>query len=278
MSGTAKTWFITGASRGFGRIWTEAALARGDNVAATARAPETLAALREQYGSRILTLKLDVQDKGAVEAAVKRAHTHFGRLDVVVNNAGFGLMGMVEEASEKQVRDQFETNVFGALWVTQAVLPFLRKQGSGHIIQISSIGGVTSLPGFGIYNASKWALEGFSQALAQEVQDFGVKVTLVEPTGYSTEWSSASAERAIVLDAYSGLREKLAAAWTNFRQGQPEATAAAILALADAENPPLRVFFGAGLVERMKQEYDLRVDTWMRWSELSEAAMGSKPD
>ena len=276
MNNTPKTWFITGTSRGFGRIWTEAALARGDRVAATARNPEALAPLQEQYGEQILTLKLDVQDKAAVEVAVAQAHAHFGRLDVVVNNAGFGLMGMVEEVSEAQAREQFETNVFGALWVTQAALPFLREQGGGHIIQISSIGGVTSLPMFGIYNASKWALEGFSQALATEVQDFGIKITLVEPTGYSTDWSGASAKHAIALDAYAGLREKLAAGWANFRPSEPEATASAMLALADAEQPPLRVFFGEGLVDRMKHEYEQRVATWSEWSGLSEAAISGE--
>jgi NAD(P)-dependent dehydrogenase (short-subunit alcohol dehydrogenase family) len=276
MNSTPKTWFITGTSRGFGRIWTEAALARGDRVAATARNPETLASLKEQYGDQILALKLDVQDKAAVEAAVGQAHAHFGRLDVVLNNAGYGLLGMVEEASEAQVREQLETNVFGALWVTQAALPFLRAQRSGHIIQISSIGGVTSLPMFGIYNASKWALEGFSQALATEVRDFGIKITLVEPTAYATEWSGASADHATAMDAYAGLRGDLMANWADFNPGDPRATAEAMLTLADAEQPPLRVFFGDGLVEMMKHEYEERIATWSEWSGLSKAAINGE--
>jgi NAD(P)-dependent dehydrogenase (short-subunit alcohol dehydrogenase family) len=273
MTSIAKTWFITGTSRGFGRIWTEAALARGDRVAATARNPEALASLQDRFGEQVLVLQLDVQDRLAVQTAVAKAHAHFGRLDVVVNNAGFGLFGMVEEVSEQQAREQMETNFFGALWVTQAALPLLRAQGSGHIVQVSSIGGVTALPQLGIYNASKWALEGFSQALATEVQDFGIKVTLVEPTGYATEWGG-SATHADSVVAYNALRERLALGWGGYRQGHPDATAAALLALVDAENPPLRAFFGKGLLDMMQHEYAQRLETWSKWRELSDAAMG----
>ena len=188
----SKVWFITGTSKGFGRIWAEAALERGDRVAATARDAATLAPLTERYGDAVLALPLDVTDKAAVDAAVARAHEHFGRLDVVVNNAGYGLFGMIEEISEAQARAQIETNLFGALWVTQAALPILREQGSGHVVQVSSIGGVNAFPGIGLYHASKWGLEGFSQSLAQELAPFGVHVTLVEPTGYSTDWAGPS--------------------------------------------------------------------------------------
>lgn len=160
-----KVWFVTGASRGFGRIWVEAALERGDRVATTARQLESLQGLSEKYGESELALALDVTDKGAVEAAVQQAHERFGRLDVVINNAGYGLFGMIEEISETQARAQIETNLFGALWVTQAVLPIMREQRSGHIIQVSSIGGVHAFPGLGLYHASKWALEGFSTSL-----------------------------------------------------------------------------------------------------------------
>ena len=164
-----KVWFITGTSRGFGREWAIAALERGDKVAATARDTTSLDDLTAKYGDAILPLQLDVTDRAADFAAVKQAHEHFGRLDVVVNNAGYGQFGFVEEVSEQDARDQIETNVFGALWVTQAALPYLRAQGSGHIIQVSSIGGIVAFPNVGIYHASKWALEGFSQSLAQEV-------------------------------------------------------------------------------------------------------------
>src|ERR671921_1633957 len=179
-----KTWFITGASKGFGREWTEAALERGDKVAATARRLETLDALVDTYGDAVLPIQLDVTDKDADFDAVKRAAQHFGQLDVVVNNAGYGHFGMIEELTEGDVRSQLETNLFGALWVTQAALPIMREQGSGHIIQVSSIGGISAFPSVGAYHASKWALEGLSQSLSQEVKDFGIHVTLVEPGGF----------------------------------------------------------------------------------------------
>jgi len=184
-----KTWFITGTSRGFGREWAIADLDRGDQVAATARNLGTLDDLVTKYGDAILPIKLDVTDREAAFAAVRQAHERFGRLDVVVNNAGYGQFGMVEEISEAEIRAQLETNVLGALWVTQAALLFLREQGGGHIIQVSSIGGVSAFMNTGAYHASKWALEGFSQSLAQEVAGSGIKITLIEPTGYATDWS-----------------------------------------------------------------------------------------
>src|SRR5690242_1789539 len=205
----SKVWFITGTSKGFGRIWAEAALERGDRVAATARNVGTLDELVSRYGDKVLALQLDVTDKAAVDAAVKQTADHFGRLDVVVNNAGYGLFGMIEEVSEQDARDQLETNLFGALWVTQAALPILREQGAGHIIQVSSIGGVNAFPMVGLYHASKWGLEGMSQALAQEVAGFGIKVTLVEPTGFSTDWSGPSSVQSEQLPAYAEFREQV---------------------------------------------------------------------
>src|SRR5215207_9805203 len=203
-----KTWFITGASRGFGREWTIAALERGDRVAATARDVSTLDDLAQKYGDLLLPIELDVTDRAADFAAVARAHEHFGRLDVVVNNAGYGHFGMVEELSEDDVRAQVETNLFGALWVTQAALPFLRAQGSGRILQVSSIGGISAFPNVGMYHASKWALEGLSQSLAAEVAGFGIKVTLIEPAGYATDWSGSSARHTEPNPAYDGVRAK----------------------------------------------------------------------
>lgn len=190
---TEKIWFITGASRGFGRAWASAALERGDKVAATARDTASLDDLAGKFGDALLPLRLDVTDREADFAAVAQAHKHFGRLDVVVNNAGYGHFGFVEELSEQDARDQLETNVFGALWITQAALPYLREQRGGHIIQVSSIGGITAFPLVGMYHASKWALEGLSQALAQEVAPFGVHVTLIEPGGFDTDWAGPSA-------------------------------------------------------------------------------------
>src|ERR1700722_11043375 len=206
---TTKTWFITGTSRGFGREWTVAALERGDRVAATARDTGTLKDLVAKYGDLLLPLALDVTQRPACFAAVQRAHSAFGRIDVVVNNAGYGLFGMIEEISEKEARAQLETNVFGALWVTQAALPILRAQKSGHILQVSSIGGIVAFPMLGLYHASKWALEGFSQSLAGEVADFGIRVTLIEPGGYDTDWAGSSAVRAAELPAYAEVKKKI---------------------------------------------------------------------
>src|ERR1700688_1014399 len=160
----SKVWFITGTSKGFGRVWAEAALARGDRVAATARRVDTLAPLIERYGNQVAAIALDVTDKAAVDTAMHQAHANFGRLDVVVNNAGYGLFATIEEVSEAEARAQIETNLFGALWVTQAALPIMRAQGSGHIIQVSSIGGGKHVPPAGLYSAPKRGLKGFSQA------------------------------------------------------------------------------------------------------------------
>jgi NAD(P)-dependent dehydrogenase (short-subunit alcohol dehydrogenase family) len=270
----SKTWFITGTSKGFGRIWAEAALARGDRVVATARDAATLADLAERHGDLVLPLQLDVTDKAAVDAAVAQAHTHFGRLDVVVNNAGYGLFGTIEEVSERQARDQLETNLFGALWVTKAALPILREQGGGHIIQVSSIGGVNAFPTVGLYHASKWGLEGFSQALAQEVADFGIKVTIVEPTGFATDWAGPSGVRAERLPAYEAVWERRSAQRAAARPGDPEATGPAILELVDADEPPLRIFFGDGPLAMIKAEYAKRIAEWEAWDDLAVRAHG----
>jgi NAD(P)-dependent dehydrogenase (short-subunit alcohol dehydrogenase family) len=269
----SKTWFITGTSRGFGRVWTEAALERGDRVAATARRVEVLDDLVERFGDRLLALPLDVTDRSAVDAALAAAHERFGRLDVVVNNAGYGLFGAVEEVSEQQARAQLETNFFGALWVTKAALPILREQGSGHILQVSSIGGVNAWPNVGLYHASKWALEGMSQALAAEVSRFGVKVTLVEPTGYTTDWRDASAVRADPIAAYDFLREGPASP-SGANRGDPDATAPVILELVDLDDPPLRLFLGDGPLDVIRAEYARRLAAWEEWADLSVRAHG----
>ncbi|WP_167106492.1 SDR family oxidoreductase [Mycobacterium sp. DL592] len=271
-----KVWFITGTSRGFGREWTIAALERGDKVAATARNTDTLADLVDKYGDAILPIALDVTDRDADFAAVKAAHDHFGRLDIVVNNAGYGHFGFVEELSEADARDQIETNVFGALWVTQAALPFLRAQRSGHIIQVSSIGGITAFPLVGIYHASKWALEGFSQSLAQEVAPFGIHVTLIEPGGFDTDWSGPSSKRSEPLPDYAELHLQVAEAraqrWA--KPGNPQASAAALLKVVDAENPPLRVFFGESPLQVARADYESRLANWEQWQSVAVEAQG----
>jgi NAD(P)-dependent dehydrogenase (short-subunit alcohol dehydrogenase family) len=268
-----KVWFITGTSRGFGRIWAEAALERGDKVAATARDKASLAALTEKYGDRVLAIALDVTDRGACFSAVAAAAARFGRLDVVINNAGYGQFGAIEELSEKEARDQIETNVFGALWVTQAALPIMRAQHSGHILQVSSIGGVTSFPGVGIYHASKWALEGLSESLAQEVGPFGIRVTLIEPAGYDTDWAGSSALRAQPIAAYDEMRAQPRP--TSAKRGKPEATAEAILTIVDAAEPPLRLFLGTLPLPLIKERYQQRLATWEQWKEVADAAQGN---
>ena len=269
-----KVWFITGTSRGFGRVWAEAALARGDRVAATARDVKTLAPLTERYGERVAPIALDVNDKAKVGAAINQAHAAFGRLDVVVNNAGYGLFGAIEEISEAEARAQIETNLFGALWVTQAALPIMRAQGSGHLIQVSSIGGVNAFPTIGLYHASKWGLEGFSQSLAAEVARFGIKVTLVEPGGYATDWGGSSAVHAAQMAAYDGARAAIAAVRSNNVPGDPDATGAAILKVVDAKDPPLRIFFGSGGLPLTRAEYAGRIQTWEKWHDVSVEAQG----
>jgi NAD(P)-dependent dehydrogenase (short-subunit alcohol dehydrogenase family) len=275
---SARTWFITGSSRGFGREWAIAALERGDSVAATARDTGSLDDLVERFGDRILPLKLDVTDRAAVFDAVETAHRRFGRLDFVVNNAGYGQFGLIEEISEAEARAQFETNVFGALWVTQAALPILREQGSGHILQVSSIGGISAFPNIGIYNASKWALEAFSQSLAQEVAGFGVKVTLIEPGGYSTDWGGSSAKHAAPLAAYDEFREQAAEARKARigTPGDPVATREAVLKVVDAEHPPLRIFFGDGPLRTATADYESRLAEWREWEPVSIEAHGKK--
>ncbi|MCW1957568.1 MAG: SDR family NAD(P)-dependent oxidoreductase [Mycobacterium sp.] len=266
---------MTGASRGLGRQWAVAALDRGDRVAATARDISALADLRESYGDAVEPIELDVTDRQACFAAVRAAHDRFGRLDVVVNNAGYGQYGFVEELSEADARTQMDTNFFGALWITQAALPYLRAQRSGHIIQVSSIGGVLAFPNLGIYHASKWALEGMSQSLAGEVEPFGVRVTLVEPGGFDTEWITA-APHSEPLAAYDFQRTAFESARVERRAdlGRPEATRSAILAIVDAQDPPHRVFLGRHVFDWARTEYADRLAEWERWQPLADAAHG----
>src|SRR4051812_40934102 len=275
---TSKNWFITGTSRGFGREWAIAALERGDRVAATARDIGSLDDLVQKYGDAILPIALDVNDREADFAAVAEAHAKFGRLDIVVNNAGYGHFGFIEEVTEDEARAQLETNLFGALWVTQAALPFLREQGSGHIIQVSSIGGISAFPIVGLYHASKWALEGFSQALAGEVAGFGIKVTLVEPGGFATDWAGDSAKRSESLPAYAEARESIErnrqARIGSTGPGDPAASAAALLRVVDAEEPPLRTFFGVAPLDIAKADYARRIETWEQWNDVAKLAQG----
>jgi NAD(P)-dependent dehydrogenase (short-subunit alcohol dehydrogenase family) len=267
----SKIWFVTGSSRGFGRHFVEAALERGDKVVATARQAQSLADLVAAHGERILPLSLDVTDRAAAIAAVQRAHEHFGRIDVVVNNAGYGLYGMVEEFKEQEIRAQFETNVFGALWVTQAVLPYLRAQGSGHIIMLSSVLGIAAFPTTGGYTASKAALEGLSESLAQELAPFGVKVTIVEPSIFDTGFAASSAQ-AEPMPAYAPVRDAVNAQFAGLPQGDASGVGAALLNVVDAEQPPLRLFFGTLPMHVVPPLYAQRLKTWEQWAGVAAQA------
>jgi len=270
----SKTIFITGASRGFGKIWAEAFLKRGDQVAATARNVDSLKDLVAKYGKSILPIQLDVNNRADCFAAVKKATAHFGKIDVLINNAGYGLVGAIEEASEKEARDQIETNVFGVLWTTQAVLPVMRKQKSGHIIQVSSVLGVATLPVLGIYNASKFAVEGLSETLATEVKGFGIHVTIIEPNGYATDWFGSSATRSAVMEEYEPVKQAFQAGLSDDAFGVPEATVDAVLKLVDSSTPPLRLFLGKVALPWVKQVFQDRLATWEEWQEVATAAHG----
>jgi len=269
----SKVWFITGASRGFGRVWAEAALQRGDKVAATARTLADVADLTERFGDSVLPLALDVTDVDQVRQAVAQAHAHFGRLDVVLNNAGYSLVGTVEEAGEADVRAEFDTNYFGTLRVIQAALPLLRQQGSGHILGVSSTVGLVAFPIIGSYCASKWAFEALHESLAQEVKAFGIKVTLIEPGAYATEFGK-SAKRVDGMEAYADLRKQVMANLMNIERGNPQATAEAVLQIVDTEDPPLRFFLGNQNLPQVRAVYADRLATWEAWEAVSNAAQG----
>lgn len=270
----SKTWFITGASRGFGRAWTTAALERGDRVAATARDIGALADLVDRFGAAILPVQLDVDDRAADIAAVQVAHRHFGRLDVVVNNAGYGHFGAVEEVSEHEARAQMETNFFGALWITQAAVPLLREQGGGHIVQVSSIGGVLAFPNLGLYNASKWALEGLTEALAAEVSAFGIKTTLIEPSGFETDWAGSSAVRSQPNPVYQPLRDYMAATFGGAGEAAPTAqdSVAALFQVVDAAEPPARLLLASRGYDLVLATHEQRIAGWQAWEKVSRSA------
>ena len=270
----SKTIFITGASRGFGKIWTEAFLKRGDKVAATVRDLNALKDLAKQYKDTLLPIKLDVTNREDCFAAVKKAQEHFGTIDVLINNAGYGLFGTIEETSEQEARNLIETNVFGLLWITKAAIPIMRQQGKGHIIQMSSLLGVNPLPLMGMYSASKFAMEALSETLAMEVKGFGIKVTIVEPNGYATDFTSVSAVHAQSMKEYDQLKAAVYAGFTDDIFGIPESTVKAICKLIDSPHPPLRLFLGKIALPMVKQTYQDRLATWEEWQDVAAEAHG----
>jgi NADP-dependent 3-hydroxy acid dehydrogenase YdfG len=270
-----KIWFITGSSRGFGRVWAEAALKRGDKVAATARKLASIADLKEKYGENVLTLELDVTDPEQVKTAVTQAHTHFGRLDIVLNNAGYALVGTIEEASADEVRALYETNIIGPLAVIKAALPLLRKQGGGHILGTSSNLGHITYPVIGYYCSSKWAFEAIHESLATEVRPFGIKVTIIEPGAYATEFGSQeSLKFSTGLDIYADLKEGFFGQLATLEKGDPNATPTALFRIVDSDNPPLRFHLGSHNLPDVRAAYAARLATWEAWDAVSSAAQG----
>lgn len=269
---TARVWFITGASSGLGYEFTKKALELGDKVVGVARNIEKLNELQSQFEGRLLPLRLDVTKRSDVFATVEEAIKHFGQIDIVINNAGNMILGMIEEFKEEEVRSQMETNFFGAVWVCQAVMPYLRGQGSGHIIQISSIGGLITGPMSGVYSASKFAFEGFSEALAQEAAHFGIKVTIVEPGGYWTNLYLKMGFTTLKLE-YDSLREELAKQnSTESVDSDPKLAAEAILKLVNSENPPLRLILGSVVYDLAIENAEKRIAIWKEWESVSRSA------
>lgn len=268
-----KTILITGASRGFGRIWTEAFLEQGYQVAASARNVESLNDLKERFGNTVLPIQLDVTNRAQSFEVVQTVKNHFGSIDVVINNAGLTIFGAVEEFSEEEAKAQFDTNFFGLLNVTQAVLPIMREQKRGHIIQVSSVLGLVTLPVLGLYNATKFAVEGLSETLASEVAGFGINLSIVEPNGYETDiWSGTSAKNQI--EVYAPIKRAFQESSSPDSYGKTEATKEAMLKLVEASKPPLRLLLGKVGHPFVKQVYEERMATWEEWKEISEAAHG----
>lgn len=265
-----KVWFITGASRGFGLSLSKELIRQGYSLVATARHVEKIS---ELAGEQVLTLSLDVTNKNQVRNALKQALDRFGRIDVVVNNAGFGYFGAIEESDEEAVRQLLETNFWGLSDVTRAVLPVFRKQGNGHFVNISSIAGLASSSALAYYNASKFAVEGFSQALAQEVGPLGIKVTLVEPGPFRTDWAGSSApERRIQIEDYEATAEAKLRQLRDIsgkQPGSPDLAAKAMIRAVEAENSPLHLLLGKGTIPRALQQMDSVRHDLEQWKDVS---------
>jgi NAD(P)-dependent dehydrogenase (short-subunit alcohol dehydrogenase family) len=265
-----KTWFVTGSGQGLGRAIVCAALERGDFVAASTRKLADVAGLADSYGDRVLPLALDVRDRAAAAPALAAAREKFGRIDVVVNNAGRGLACAVEEASEREVRDVIDTNLLGTLWVTQAALPIMRAQGAGHIVQITSGGGVISWPTNGVYQATKFGIDGMSESLAQEARHLGIKVTIVQVGHMETNLGRTVTSENPPLEAYA--QPRAAMSGVSGRKGNDRNDLAPkLLAVVDAPDPPLRVLLGRPL-DDIRAAYEQRLKTWAEWSRILDGA------
>ena len=270
MSG--KVWFVTGCATGFGRALAEAALARGDKVAVTDRSFDAVAPLAAQYPNGALALGLDVTRPDQVRAALHAAFERFGRIDVLVNNAGFAVQATVEEADMDRVRAMFDVNLYGTIDVIRAALPRLRAQGSGHIINFASVGGRVSGPFMALYCASKFAVEGLSEGLAAEIAQFGIKVSVVEPGAFATKFGTSALMPEKPMAEYDTMREGMQAMIANLAQGKPSDLAAALLELADAPNPPRQFIGGADAYVMIERSLNAQLAEMEEWRDLSDRA------
>jgi NAD(P)-dependent dehydrogenase (short-subunit alcohol dehydrogenase family) len=269
-----KVWLITGSSRGLGRNLAEAVASAGHQLVATARRPGQLADLAARYPGQVLPVALDVTDVAAAERAVHTAVERFGRLDVVVNNAGYADVAAIEDVTLDDFRAQIDANFYGVVNVTKAALPVLREQGSGHIIQVSSVGGRVSSVGLAAYQSAKWAVEGFSGVLAQEVAPFGVKVTVIEPGGLRTDWAGSSMTIPPVSEPYQqtvGVRVRMLEEHAGQQAGDPAKAAQAILQVSELDDPPLRLLLGSDAVRYAGQADQARIESDAKWRPLSES-------
>ncbi|MFZ4929070.1 oxidoreductase [Chryseobacterium sp. Mn2064] len=266
-------WFITGCSTGFGRELAKQLFEKGYNVIVTARNTTKLSDLVAGHEDNSLVLPLDVTNKEQVQTAVAKAEETFGRIDVLVNNAGFGYFSSVEEGEDEKIRAQFETNVFGLIYVTQAVLPGMRKNKSGHIVNFSSIGGLRSFPALGFYHGTKYAVEGISETLALETEPFGVKVTLVEPGPFRTDWAGRSAFMTPVkieeYDATAGERIRMTEGYSGKQKGDPVRAAVAIIKAVEAENPPVRLLLGKGAYDLANEKLESLKANFELWKDVT---------
>lgn len=265
----SKVWFITGCSTGFGRNIALETLQQGNKVAVTSRNTDDVKDIVAQYPETAIAIKLDVTNAEQVKAAVQQAQDKFGRIDVLVNNAGIGYFGAIEESEEAEYRRMFEINFFGLAAVTNAVLPIMRAQRSGYIINISSVGGMVAFPGVGFYNASKFAVTGYSEALAKEVASLGIKVTVIAPSGFRTDWAGRSANNTKIViadyEATAHTNQNTIRGYSGNQPGDPVRAAKAIIKITEAETPPVRLFLGVGALKGIRNklnEVQQDVDTW----------------
>jgi NAD(P)-dependent dehydrogenase (short-subunit alcohol dehydrogenase family) len=267
-----KTWFITGSSRGLGRSLTEAVLAAGDNVAATARNPVDLTDLASKYAGQLYAIKLDVTNNNEIKAAVENTIAHFGRIDVLVNNAGFGITGAAEAYTDEQVSSQLVTNLYAPIAITRAVLPYMRRQGSGRILQISSIGGRRGSTGVSIYQAAKFGIGGFTEALSQEVAPLNIFATSVEPGGFRTDWAGSSMTFAPKVEGYENTVDKRAEFFANGQfvpMGDPAKAAQAMITLANHPKPPVHLVLGSEAIAMLKHADAARTAEMEAWMDVS---------